>query len=81
MTISVRTGSMVKENIGKAMRLLPARRKYLDKHRLGSRNPSIQALLIFSSGMVYQECLVQKLTVEIVILSSFSTLDFSSFGA
>lgn len=81
MTISVRTGSMVKEYIGKAMRLLPARRKYLEKQRLGSRNPSIQALLIFSSGMVYQECLVQKLTVEIVILSSFSTLDFSSFGA
>lgn len=41
MTISVRTGSMVKEYIGKAMRLLPARRKYLEKQRLGSRNPSI----------------------------------------
>lgn len=81
MTIIVGTGSMVKENIGKAMRLLPARRKYLDKQRLGSRNPSIQALLILSSDMLYHEFLVQKLTAEIVILLPFSALHVFSFGA
>lgn len=81
MTISVRTGSMVKENMGKAMGFLSARRKCLDKQRLVSRNPSVQALTVISSDMLYQEILVRELTAEMVILSPFSALHYSNLGA
>lgn len=42
MTVSIRTGNMVKENRDKATRFLCARRKYLGKQRQASRYPSIQ---------------------------------------
>lgn len=81
MTIGVRTGSIVKENMDKATRLLPPRRKYLDKQRLVSRKPSIRALTVLSSDMLYWDFLVAELTAEMVILSPFSALHFSNFGA
>lgn len=76
MTISIRAGSVLKENMDKATGFpLPEER---DKQGVVSRNPSVQALTVLVSEMLYRESLLAELAMYIVILSlcCFTLLQF-----
>lgn len=63
---------------GQSNRIPPARRKYLDKQGVVSRNPSVQALTVLVSEMLYRESFLAELAMYIVILSlcCFTLLQF-----
>lgn len=80
MTVSVRTGSTVEENMGKATRFLlleentlVSKDKWVDIHPYRLNSPS--------SDMLFPEISVGELTKETFILPPLSALQFCNFGA